>query len=77
MYLALRADVPNFPADCSEKVATDCLKTSGWGVEQAIDHFYTSGLAAQTSTGGVDLRAIDALYQRYKGKGPIGLTQRQ
>ncbi|KAG2452598.1 hypothetical protein HYH02_002835 [Chlamydomonas schloesseri] len=55
----------------SEKVATDCLKNAGWGVEAAIDHFYSSGLAAQaTSTSGaLDLRAVEALYQRYKEPG--------
>ncbi|GFR46472.1 hypothetical protein Agub_g8049 [Astrephomene gubernaculifera] len=54
----------------SEKLANDCLKSTGWGVEQAIDYFYTSGLANQTSSsGGLDLRAIEALYQQYKEPG--------
>ncbi|PNH09928.1 DCN1-like protein 1 [Tetrabaena socialis] len=55
----------------NEKVAGDCLKQAGWGVEAAIDHFYSAGLAAQpaSTTGGVDLRAIEALYQRYKDPG--------
>ncbi|KAG2494561.1 hypothetical protein HYH03_007327 [Edaphochlamys debaryana] len=54
----------------SEKVATECLKSSGWGVEQAIDMFYTSGLAAQaTTTGGLDLRGVESMYQRYKEPG--------
>ncbi|GIL70345.1 hypothetical protein Vretimale_3465 [Volvox reticuliferus] len=48
----------------SEKVATDCLKTTGWAIDAAIDQFYTSGLAAQA--GGLDLRAVEALYKRYK-----------
>ncbi|KXZ49925.1 hypothetical protein GPECTOR_19g376 [Gonium pectorale] len=50
----------------SEKLATDCLKIAGWGVEQAIDHFYSSGLAVQSTSGGLDLRAVEAMYQRYK-----------
>ncbi|GLI58884.1 hypothetical protein VaNZ11_000653 [Volvox africanus] len=48
----------------SEKIATDCLKNTGWAIDAAIDHFYTSGLATQAS--GLDLRAVEALYQRYK-----------
>lgn len=52
---------------CSEKIATDSLKVSAWGLEQAIDHFYTSGLATQAGAGGADLRAIEALWQKYKG----------
>ncbi|GLC39322.1 hypothetical protein PLESTB_000897500 [Pleodorina starrii] len=58
----------------SEKIATDCLKTSGWGVEAAIDHFYTSGLATQTVAGGLDLRAVEALYQRYKEPGDDNIS---
>lgn len=49
----------------SEAVAIDCLKVSAWGVEGAIDHFYSSGISAQVL--GVDARAIDTLFSKYKG----------
>jgi hypothetical protein len=52
---------------CSEKVATDCLKATGWSVEGAIEHFFSSGLAA--TVGGIDPRAVEGLYQKYKGDG--------
>lgn len=50
----------------SEKVAYECLKLAAWGVDAGIDHFYTSGQQCASSTN-VDPRAIDALYQSYKG----------
>lgn len=50
---------------CSEKVATDCLKATGWSVEGAIEYFFSSGLAASVS--GIDPRAVDSLYNKYKG----------
>lgn len=67
---AAEAKPPALSSARSEKVATECLKNAGWGVEAAIDHFYSSGLAAQatTASGGLDLRAVEGLYQRYKGK---------
>jgi hypothetical protein len=60
----------------SEKTAQDCLKAANWGVEQAIDHFYASGLAGQAGAGGEsDLRSIEALYAKYKGeRNPIILV---
>lgn len=50
----------------SEKVAYECLKLAAWGVDAGIDHFYTSGQQCASSTN-VDPRAIEALYQSYKG----------
>lgn len=51
----------------SEKIATDCLKQTGWSAEAAIDYFYSSGFAnSAPASGGLDLRGIEALYQRYK-----------
>lgn len=48
---------------CSEKIATDCLKAANWGVEAAIDLFFTSGLQGA----GLDTRAIEAIFNGYKG----------
>jgi hypothetical protein len=58
------ADEPN-NAGCSEKVATDCLKSNGWSVEGAIEYFFSSGLAA--TVGGIDPRAVESLYHKYRG----------
>lgn len=49
----------------SDKIATECLKATGWSVEAAIEHFYASGL--QGAVPAVDMRAIEQLFERYKG----------
>ena len=59
-----RHDVPRCP-HCSDKIAAECLKAAGWVVEAAIDVFYRSGYATQAP--GVDTRALDALFETYKG----------
>ena len=48
-------------------MATECLKVHNWAVEPAIDYFYASGLAATATSSGVDTRAIEQLFARYKG----------
>ncbi len=48
-----------------EKVAIDCLKVSGWNTDTAVDYFYASGLSSTVVA--VDPRAIDHLFQKYKG----------
>lgn len=47
----------------------DCLKVSNWSVEPAINYFYSSGLSASVPS--LDTRAIDTLFDGYKG-GPVG-----
>jgi hypothetical protein len=53
----------------SDKIALDCLRATGWGIEAAIEYFYASGL--QGAVPNVDMRAIEALFTRYKGE-PAG-----
>lgn len=48
----------------SDKIASECLRATGWSVESAIDYFYSSGL--QGSVLNVDMRAIEALFARYQ-----------
>lgn len=48
----------------SDKVAVECLKQSGWALEAGIDYFYNSGMA--TASGGIDPRAIESLFDKYK-----------
>lgn len=47
----------------SDKIANDCLKSSGWSLEQAIDRFYASGFA--TAQVQVDSRALENLFRKY------------
>jgi hypothetical protein len=49
----------------SDKQSIECLKSMNWAVEPAIDYFYNSGMSA--TAGGVDPRAVEALFDRYKG----------
>lgn len=57
---------PNQHANNSDKIATECLKATGWSVESAIEHFYTSGLSSTVSA--ADQRAIEKLFDVYKGE---------
>jgi hypothetical protein len=50
----------------SEKVATECLKATQWAMEPAIDHYYSSGLAAMP--GGTNMGQIETLFAGYKGE---------
>ena len=59
------------PRPRSEKIATECLKATGWGIESAIEHFYSSGLHG--SVPAVDVRAIEQLFERYKGAPGVAL----
>ena len=57
----------------SERNALAALKASNWNVELAFDFFYSNGGAASAgsagrSSGRVDMRKLEELYQRYKGK---------
>ena len=52
-------------ASHSDKVASDCLRATGWSVEAGIEFFYASGL--QGSVPAMDARAIESLFDRYKG----------
>ncbi|GBF90080.1 hypothetical protein Rsub_02788 [Raphidocelis subcapitata] len=48
----------------SDKVATECLRATGWSVEAAIEYFYSSGLQAAVPS--VDMKGIEALFAKYK-----------
>lgn len=63
-----KARVQQFVAitGASEKVAGECLKKTSWNLEPAIDHFYSSGLAATSSC--TNQPQIHALYLKYKEK---------
>jgi hypothetical protein len=59
---------PPFPPPLprrSEKVASDCLRATGGGIEAAIEYFYASGL--QSAVPSLDMKAIEGLFARYKG----------
>ncbi|KAF5400845.1 Defective in cullin neddylation 1 domain containing 2, partial [Paragonimus heterotremus] len=49
---------------CSEKVATQCLQSNNWRLEQALDYFYRQR-PAQSNTS-VDESKIEKLFQRYR-----------
>lgn len=53
------------PSACSDKVAYDSLKAASWAVEPAIDFYFSSGLCKATP--GVDPRAVEQLFNTYKG----------
>lgn len=50
---------------CSEKIANDCLKQTGWSVEAAIEVFYSGGYASASPA--VDTNKIERLFLQYKG----------
>jgi DCN1-like protein 1/2 len=50
----------------SDKIATECLRATGWSVEAAIEHFYASGLAAAGGGGhAANQRAVEDLFAKY------------
>ena len=49
----------------SSKVAVECLSLSNWGVEPAIEYYYTSGIAASMGPT-IDRAALRQLFLRYK-----------
>jgi len=50
----------------SEKVAAECLRATQWSVEPAIDHYYSSGMASLPGAGN-SVKALDTLFEKYKG----------
>lgn len=60
---------PSFPKTThqnSDKIATECLRATGWSVEAAIEHFYASGLAAAGGGGhAANQRAVEDLFAKY------------
>jgi DCN1-like protein 1/2 len=52
-------------------LAAECLAAAEWGLERAVDLFYSSGLAARAAAGRprADAAALRALFERYADAG--------